>query len=144
MDTVTRAILFHVVACCVTADVINVKDCGSVTGNINQVEITPCPSEPCQFKRGVNVTMKVEFTSKIESKKYTSVLHGIIGGVPVPFPVSQGLISGPINANSKIVYLNALKVEQSYPKVSLVAKLEIRDDSGKDMVCFLWPAQIVD
>lgn len=29
-------------------------------------------------------------------------------------------------------------------QVSLVAKLEIRDDSGKDMVCFLWPAQIVD
>lgn len=28
MDTVTRAILFLVVACCVTADVINVKDCG--------------------------------------------------------------------------------------------------------------------
>lgn len=60
------------------------------------------------------------FFIEVESKKYTSVLHGIIGGVPVPFPVSQGLISGPINANSKIVYLNALKVEQSYPKVNLM------------------------
>ena len=53
----------------------------------------------------------------MDSEKYTSVLHGIIGGVPVPFPVNQGLISGPIKANSKIVYKNSLKVEQSYPKV---------------------------
>ena len=35
---------------------------GSVSGVINQVDITPCPSEPCQFKKGVNATMQVEFT----------------------------------------------------------------------------------
>ena len=57
------------------------------------------------------------FDAEVDSEKYTSVLHGIIGGVPVPFPVNQGLISGPIKANSKIVYKNSLKVEQSYPKV---------------------------
>ena len=35
---------------------------GSVSGVINQVDITPCPSEPCQFKKGVNATIQVEFT----------------------------------------------------------------------------------
>ncbi|XP_022332487.2 NPC intracellular cholesterol transporter 2-like [Crassostrea virginica] len=144
MENIIRTVLFLVVACCATADVINVKDCGSVSGVINQVDITPCPSEPCQFKKGVNATMQVEFTPKVDSEKYTSVLHGIIGGVPVPFPLNQGLISGPIKANSKIVYKNSLKVEQSYPKISLIAKLEIRDENNKDLVCFVWPAQIVD
>ncbi|XP_048734441.1 NPC intracellular cholesterol transporter 2-like [Ostrea edulis] len=139
-----RVIILVVVLCCATAEVINFKDCGSVTGTIDQVEITPCPAEPCQVKKGDNATMKVEFTAKVDSTKYTSVLHGIIGGVPVPFPLQNGLVSGPISTNTKITYSNFLMVLPSYPKISLVAKLEIRDDNDKDLVCFAWPIQIVD
>lgn len=79
------------------------------------MQFLKCLSKACNV-----LIIFIFFFTEVESKKYTSVLHGIIGGVPVPFPVSQGLISGPINANSKIVYLNALKVEQSYPKVNLM------------------------
>ncbi|XP_048734439.1 NPC intracellular cholesterol transporter 2-like [Ostrea edulis] len=144
MDTMTRAIILAAVLCSATADVITFKDCGSVTGTVNQVEFTPCPSEPCQVKKGDNATLKVELTPKVDSTKYTSVLHGIIGGVPVPFPLQNGLVSGPISINTKITYSNFLMVLPSYPKVSLLAKLEIRDDNDKDLVCFVWPIQIVD
>jgi hypothetical protein len=36
---------------------------GSATATINQVEFTPCPSEPCQVKKGDNATIKVDLTS---------------------------------------------------------------------------------
>jgi hypothetical protein len=47
------------------------------------------------------------------------VVHGIIGGVPVPFPTSNGEITPPVpvQPNQKITYTNSIFVEPAYPKV---------------------------
>merc|ERR1712142_1048002 len=52
------------------------KDCGS-TGKITSVGVIPCSTQPaCQAKKSTDITLDV---------KFTSVAHGIIKGVPLPF-----------------------------------------------------------
>jgi hypothetical protein len=29
-------------------------------------------------------------------------------------------------------------------QISLLGKLEVQDDNGKDLICFVWPIQIVE
>ncbi|KAK3580382.1 hypothetical protein CHS0354_001500, partial [Potamilus streckersoni] len=42
------------------ADPIKFKDCGS-TGTLDDVDISPCPIQPCSFKHGENATVKIVF-----------------------------------------------------------------------------------
>lgn len=53
------------------------------------------------------------------SPTFKTVVHGIIGGVPVPFPTANGNVNPPvpIQQNQKITYTNAIFVEPAYPKV---------------------------
>lgn len=53
------------------------------------------------------------------SATFKTVVHGIIGGVPVPFPTANGDVNPPvpIQQNQKITYTNAIFVEPAYPKV---------------------------
>lgn len=57
--------------------------------------------------------------SDSNSATFKTVVHGIIGGVPVPFPTANGDINPPvpIQQNQKITYTNAIFVEPAYPKV---------------------------
>lgn len=58
--------------------------------------------------------------SDSNSATFKTIVHGIIGGVPVPFPSSNGKITPPlpIKPDQKITYTNAIFVEPTYPKVS--------------------------
>lgn len=57
--------------------------------------------------------------SDSNSATFKTVVHGIIGGVPVPFPTANGDVNPPvpIQQNQKITYTNAIFVEPAYPKV---------------------------
>ncbi|XP_062570737.1 NPC intracellular cholesterol transporter 2-like [Saccostrea cucullata] len=127
------------------ADNVKFKDCGSVSGKIESVDVKPCPSEPCQLKKNSNVTISLDFTPSANSATFKTVVHGIIGGVPVPFPTSNGAVNPPVpvQPNQKVTYTNSIFVEPAYPKISLLVKWEIQDASGKDFVCFVVPAMIV-
>nr|XP_011445164.2 NPC intracellular cholesterol transporter 2 [Crassostrea gigas] len=127
------------------ADNVKFKDCGSVVGKINSVDVNPCPTEPCQLKKNTNVTISMDFLPNSNSATFKTVVHGIIGGVPVPFPTANGDVNPPvpIQQNQKITYTNAIFVEPAYPKISLVVKWEIQDSTGKDFACFVVPAMIV-
>ncbi|XP_056020476.1 NPC intracellular cholesterol transporter 2-like isoform X2 [Ostrea edulis] len=112
-----RVIFLVVVLCCATAEVINVEDCGSETGTINQVELTPCPTEPCQVKRGDSATLSVKFTPKVDSTTFTSELqYAIVAGEPLSIPHQNVKMSSSITANNEVVYSNVVSVMQTYPK----------------------------
>lgn len=57
--------------------------------------------------------------SDSNSATFKTVVHGIIGGVPVPFPTANGDVNPPvpIQQNQNITYTNAIFVEPAYPKV---------------------------
>lgn len=59
----------------------------------------------------------------VESQTSTAVVHGVIAGVPVPFPIpiEDGCKSGiqcPIQKQQMYHYLNSLPVKSEYPAVS--------------------------
>ncbi|CAH1790762.1 unnamed protein product [Owenia fusiformis] len=125
------------------------KDCGSKTGGIKSVDVTPCGAQPCVLKHNSNVTMKVQFVANAMSKTLTSVVHGIIAGVPVPFPIPnpdgcKSNVTCPVKSGDMNTYSNVLFVNPSYPKLKLVVKWELKDDSTNDMFCFVIPVSIGD
>ncbi|KAK3093995.1 hypothetical protein FSP39_022673, partial [Pinctada imbricata] len=88
--------------------------------SIEKVEITPCPSQPCTFKHGENVTVNVYFTSVKAAANLTAEIYGVIAGVPVKFnmPDSNGCSGGikcPIQAEQKYVYSGFFNVLKTYP-----------------------------
>lgn len=95
-----------------------------------------------------NVTVTIQFTSKEVVTKATTVVHGIIGGVPIPFPLPHtdackdcGLTC-PLAASKDYEFHQELEVKPEYPALKLVVKWEIQDQSKKDIVCIEVPAQI--
>ncbi|XP_002741349.1 NPC intracellular cholesterol transporter 2-like [Saccoglossus kowalevskii] len=124
------------------------KDCGSVMGSIQSVEVSPCSSEPCVFKKSSNVTITIHFTAKEAVTKATSSVHGIIGGVPIPFPLPQpdackdSGLKCPLVSGQAYDFQQQLEVKSSYPSLKLVVEWEIKDQANKDIVCIEVPAQI--
>ncbi|XP_022099511.1 epididymal secretory protein E1-like [Acanthaster planci] len=120
---------------------------------LNEVVINPCPKFPCQFKLGINVSAEITFTmnaTATTASKATTVIHGIIGGVPVPFktPYTDACattgIRCPLKAKDENVYKAQLYVEPSYPApLDLYVKWELRDQTTRDIFCFRFPAQLV-
>lgn len=113
------------------------------------MDVTPCPSIPCQLKKGGNYSVNVTFVSAVESVKSTAVVHGIIAGVPIPFtiPISDGCQSGincPIHNQVSYHYIATLPVKAQYPKINVVVEWELKDVNNLDMFCIKFPVKIVD
>ncbi|KAK2707540.1 NPC intracellular cholesterol transporter 2 homolog a-like [Artemia franciscana] len=125
------------------------KDCGSINGKVRSVNVEGCSSGPiCILKSGTNVTLNVEFEALTDTNKLTSVVHGIIGGIPLPFllPNDNGCISSgikcPVVNEETYHYESDLEILQIYPKIRVIVKWELKDETGKDMFCILIPAAI--
>ncbi|XP_067680745.1 NPC intracellular cholesterol transporter 2-like isoform X2 [Haliotis asinina] len=144
-----RALVVCLIAAVAYADPVpNFKDCGSVSGKINSLDITPCPSFPCQFPKGKNVSVSITITASAQVTSAKTVVHGIIAGILTPFPLAQPNacmdMTCPVNSGSDVTYTNQILVQDVYPKIRLVVKWEIQDQSGQDFICFEVPAEITD
>ncbi|XP_067848102.1 NPC intracellular cholesterol transporter 2-like [Heptranchias perlo] len=140
------AILLALGALC-GAQPVKFKDCGSTAGKIIIVDITPCPSLPCVLRKGQSYAVNVTFTSKTSSQTSTAAVHGILGGIPVPFniPNADGCKCGiqcPIRNNQIHHYINSLPVKSEYPSIKLVVEWELKDEHDKDIFCWRIPVQI--
>uniref|UniRef100_A0A3Q2G757 NPC intracellular cholesterol transporter 2 n=2 Tax=Cyprinodon variegatus TaxID=28743 RepID=A0A3Q2G757_CYPVA len=123
-------------------------DCGSVSGKVTGVDINPCPSQPCQLHKGDSYSVNVTFISNVDSDTSTAVVHGIVAGVPLPFPipVPDGCRSGiqcPITKGQTYNYQASLPVKSEYPSIKCVVEWELRDKDNKDLFCIKFPVQIV-
>ncbi|XP_060918658.1 NPC intracellular cholesterol transporter 2-like [Labrus mixtus] len=148
MDVQTGFIVLFCLMSFTCAEPVKFKDCGSATGKVAIVDISPCAVQPCQLKKGESYSVNVTFTSDVKSSTSTALVHGIIAGVPVPYPIpnEDGCKSGivcPIQPQQTYHYLNALPVKSAYPAIKLVVQWELKDETKKDLFCILFPVQIV-
>lgn len=127
------------------------KDCGSTGPHVDRVLINGQDNKGVVIlKRGQTANLTVEFTASENTAKATSVVHGIIAGIPVPFQIPDDNAcdgmkpSCPIVTNQKYIYNASLDVKKIYPKMTLIVKWEITDDNGKDLICVVIPATISD
>ncbi|KAK2102692.1 Phosphatidylglycerol/phosphatidylinositol transfer protein [Saguinus oedipus] len=130
------------------AEPVHFLDCGSVDGVIKEVNVSPCPTQPCQLSKGQSYSVNVTFTSNIQSKSSKAVVHGILMGVLVPFPIPEpdGCKSGincPIQKDKTYSYLNKLPVKSEYPSIKLVVEWQLQDDANRSLFCWRIPVQIV-
>ncbi|XP_070576775.1 NPC intracellular cholesterol transporter 2-like [Ptychodera flava] len=131
---------------------ITFKDCATAPpgkGVIKKIDVNPCPAEPCSLHKGTNVTVDVTFVAGENATTATSVVHGIIADVPVPFPLPHpdackfGGLKCPVQSGTQYDYHAILFVDPIYPQLKLVVKWEVQDQSQKDLFCFEAPLQIV-
>ncbi|XP_053457401.1 NPC intracellular cholesterol transporter 2 [Nycticebus coucang] len=131
------------------AEPVQFKDCGSVVGVIKEVNVSPCPTLPCQLNKGQSYSVNVTFTSNTPSKSSKAFVHGIILGASVPFPIPEpdGCKSGitcPIQKDKTYSYLNKLPVKSEYPCIKLTVQWELHDDKDQSLFCWKIPIQIKD
>ncbi|KAA0711445.1 Epididymal secretory protein E1 16.5 kDa secretory protein [Triplophysa tibetana] len=134
---------------CAYAEHVKYVDCGSIEGKVLDVDIGPCPQQPCQLHKGQSYRVNVTFSSNVVSETSKAVVHGVIAGVPVPFPIpcDDGCKSGiqcPIQEKKIYSYVNQLSVKNEYPSMKLVVEWELRDQVSKDLFCIKFPVQIMN
>uniref|UniRef100_A0A8D2AZS7 NPC intracellular cholesterol transporter 2 n=1 Tax=Sciurus vulgaris TaxID=55149 RepID=A0A8D2AZS7_SCIVU len=122
MGFLAAAILLLAFIATAQAEPVQFKDCGSKVGVIKEVNVSPCPTQPCELEKGQSYSVNVTFTSSTESENSTALVHGILMGVAVPFPIPEpdGCKSGincPIQKDKTYSYLNKLPVKSEYPSV---------------------------
>ncbi|CAK6431917.1 unnamed protein product [Pipistrellus nathusii] len=129
------------------AEPVRFKDCGSGVGVIKEVNVIPCPVQPCHLQKGHSYAVNVTFTSSTQSQGSKAVVHGIVMGVPIAFaiPEPDGCKSGvtcPIEKNKTYNYMAKLPVKSAYPSIKLVVKWELRDDKDESLFCWEIPVQL--
>lgn len=77
------------------------------------------------------ITLILTYILENDVSKVTSVVHGIVLGVPIPFAlpnpdgcVDSGLIC-PLKAGGPYTYITTLPVEKKYPKVKKILNQNI-------------------
>lgn len=129
------------------------KNCAGVAtkGKVSAVVVVGCDKDPvCSMKKGQNATFSVKFVANENSSKLSAVVHGIVAGIPVPFPLDNpdGCkdcgITCPIKNNNEYTYTTNIFVKTSYPSIKLVVRWELKDGESNDVFCIELPVQIVD
>ncbi|NXU12651.1 NPC2 protein, partial [Pardalotus punctatus] len=120
---------------------------GSVDGSIQEVNVSPCPTQPCLLHKGTSYSINVTFASKIESQGSKARVYGEMLHVDIPFPIPEpdGCKSGiqcPIQKGHSYSYLNKLPVKSEYPSIKLIVKWELVDDQDQMLFCWKIPVQI--
>nr|XP_042108709.1 NPC intracellular cholesterol transporter 2 isoform X1 [Ovis aries]XP_042108710.1 NPC intracellular cholesterol transporter 2 isoform X1 [Ovis aries] len=120
---------------------------GSGVGVIKEVNVSPCPTQPCKLHKGQSYSVNVTFTSNTQSQSSKAVVHGIVMGIPVPFPIpeSDGCKSGircPIEKDKTYNYVNKLPVKSEYPSIKVVVEWELTDDKNQRFFCWQIPIEV--
>ncbi|XP_043284044.1 NPC intracellular cholesterol transporter 2 homolog a [Venturia canescens] len=128
-----------------------ISDCGSQVGAFKSVSVSDCDLEKqphCILKRGANATITIIFDVDDDVTQVESVVHGVLGGVPVPFNIpnpdacKDGLPCPLSKPGGSYTYVNTLFVKKSYPPLSLRVRWELRNQNDTDIVCAEIPAKI--
>lgn len=140
-------ILLLALAAATRAEPLRFKDCGSKVGVIKEVNVSPCPTQPCELHKGQSYSVNVTFTSGTQSENSSATVYGILAGLPVFFPIPEpdGCKSGincPIQKDKTYSYLNKLPVKSEYPSIKLVVKWELEDDKKQNLFCWEIPVEI--
>ncbi|CAI5764234.1 Epididymal secretory protein E1 [Podarcis lilfordi] len=130
----------------VLAEPLKFVDCGC-EDIVVEVNVSPCPAQPCVLHKGEAYSVNVTFSSKTVSNGSQAKVYGEMLHMDVPFPLDQpdGCKSGiicPIQKDHSYNYLNKLPVKSEYPSLKLIVKWELVDDDGQLLFCWKIPVQI--
>jgi len=123
--------------------------CDMKAGSVSAVHVSDCADtdDKCILKGGTNATIGLDFTSKVAAKSLQAVVHGIVGGIPVPFHVphsdacTDSGVECPLKPGTAYEYSTTLPVLKSYPKLSVHVKWELTSEQGV-VACVIIPAEI--
>ena len=141
----------------VSSVIVPFVDCGSHSFNVEKLDFS-CEDgmpKPCKFKKGKTYRGNFSLTATADVSNGTIVLHAIIGGASLPFPMdnpnicSDHNLSCPIKSGTKAVMTVQLTVPSLAPTVNLVAEFEIQPLSESstaiaDIMCVKFLAAIED
>ncbi|KAL5008048.1 hypothetical protein ScPMuIL_013629 [Solemya velum] len=141
------AVLLVVAGLC-SANNISYTNCGP-DGSLVFVDVTPCPSEPCIFIKGTNMSVTVNFKSVENATALTTQVYGIVLGQKIPFPnlpnpngcIDSGMTC-PLVAGNIYTYRTLLPVMRTYPNIRLVVQWDIRDNKNNFQFCFQFPVTV--
>ncbi|KAM3171754.1 hypothetical protein ACTXT7_015977, partial [Hymenolepis weldensis] len=120
----------------------------SSQGKFIGASIIPCNEDPCVLEKGHNTSINIQFIPAELVKGGKIVVHGIISGIPVPFPLpdnnlchflKSGCDAQP-NVPTEMDY--SLYVKETYPSIHIGIKWQLVDDLGVDLVCIKFPAKL--
>jgi len=147
------AIVFSaIVLSTVTCEQITYKDCRRDHGHAHamDVQMSPCPSMPCVFEKGMNVNVTISFTAQHDSPTLAAKVYGIILGLDIPYPLPQGdacqnsNIQCPIVKGQRYTYHGTFPVLEAYPKIDVLVRWKLIVAHHVDETCFTFPMSIVD
>jgi len=147
-----QGIVAVILAVCVAySGAVVFKPCSGTdtTGVFKGLSVPSCAKTPvCPLIRGTNVTINFDFIPGGVVTNATSIVHGVIAHIPVPFPLPNpnacgGSVTCPMKAGQQYRLTSAIPVMSSYPKISLTVRWELRDTvANKDIFCIELPVVI--
>lgn len=139
--------LFGIMVAYVTSTVFT--DCGSEYSEINFVEVTDCPDEEetCILKRGTNILLNINFTSKADFESIKTKVYGVILGIPLPFIGIQkdsckAALSCPGEKYQEYLYIERIPIKNDYPSLDVIVVWKLFDENGNQVVCINIPSRI--
>ncbi|XP_066581021.1 NPC intracellular cholesterol transporter 2 homolog a-like [Prorops nasuta] len=145
--------IFTIILCsfCISfSSSLEFTDCGSKVGKFDNVTVSSCDvtKTACELVRETTATIYIQFTTEKSIQKVTSICHGILMDVNVPFPlkhpdacVDAGLTC-PLQQGGQYNYQYSLYVDKAYPPLPVTVKWELQNEDGEDIVCVLIPSKI--
>ena len=108
------------------------------------VYIDPCTAAPCTLHKGKNSTISVAFNPTGTVTKVKAIVHGVIAGIPVPFPITgddgcqNSGLTCPLKGGVEVKYSKAIPVLSQYPSVSTYRHFKIFYTSQSVFNFTLW------
>lgn len=128
---------------------------GSAQYDLAAINITGCgppnrPQRTCFFLKGTNAQMTIPFTPTGDASKVRTRVHGILAGIPIPFPLPNedgcsaagGGLTCPLTPGQAVTYQTELPVSKNYPSLSLKVRWQLIDQNNKDLLCIEFPVQL--
>ena len=133
--------------------IITVRKCPrveAVEGKLISVDVTPCPSQPCIFHRGTNVTATIKFSPDSMVADGTLEVFGIFLRIKTPFPLphpnackNHGLVC-PLKSGVIYSLELTLPIKPEYPTTQLVAQMDFKLPGVNYLFCFMFPMGIAE
>lgn len=147
MNCFVTLVLLGIMAAYVTSTLFT--DCGSEYSEINSMEVTDCPDEngTCILKRGTEIIIDINFTSKADFEKIKTKVYGVIHGVTLPFWGIQmdacvAAVSCPGNKGDEYRYIEHIPIRNSYPPVDVIVVWKLINEKGDKVVCINIPSRV--
>ncbi|KER33363.1 putative epididymal secretory protein E1 [Opisthorchis viverrini] len=115
---------------------------------VTNVSIEPCDTMPCTLYKGEKAKIAINFTATEPIIPGKASVHGIILGIPTPFPLEYPDVCNftepecPLKPGVQYGYTYQLFVSSSYPSIHLTVKWELTDIAGHTFLCVEMPVKL--